>query len=113
VLPFWVLGCEAFTPVSVAYAPGYSRAWLECLAANDIAGAARLLEAHAYPMVDLRLSRPNIEITAVKAAMLAYGIPAGESRPPAEPLTGGELAAIDRLVSELDVALDAGGVGRA
>jgi 4-hydroxy-tetrahydrodipicolinate synthase len=111
VLPFWVLGCEAFTPVSAAYAPGYSRAWLECLTANDIAGAARLLEAHAYPMVDLRLSRPNIEITAVKAAMTACGIPAGETWPPAEPLTAGEVAAVERLVSELHGALEAVGAG--
>jgi 4-hydroxy-tetrahydrodipicolinate synthase len=110
-LPFWVLGCDAFTPVSAAYAPEYSRAWLDRLNANDVAGAARLLEAHAYPMVDLRLSRPNIEVSAVKAAMAACGIPAGDSRPPAEPLTAGEFAAVERLVSELHIALEGAAAG--
>jgi 5-dehydro-4-deoxyglucarate dehydratase len=106
-LPFWALGCEAFTPVSAAYAPEYARAWFEHLTENDVAGAARLLAAHAYPMVDLRLSRPNIEVTTVKAAMAVCGIPAGESRPPAESLASTERAAVERLVTALHIALDA------
>jgi dihydrodipicolinate synthase/N-acetylneuraminate lyase len=106
-LPFWALGCDAFTPVSAAYAPEYSRAWFERLTANDVAGAARLLEAHAYPMVDLRTSRPNIEVSAVKAAMEISGLPAGDSRPPAEPLTPDEQAVVERLVTALHVALEA------
>jgi dihydrodipicolinate synthase/N-acetylneuraminate lyase len=106
-LPFWALGCEAFTPVSAAYAPEYSRAWFERLTVNDVAGAARLLEAHAYPMVDLRTSRPHIEVSAVKAAMEICDIPAGDSRPPAEPLTPDERAVVERLVTALHVALEA------
>ena len=104
-LPFWSLGCNAFAPASVAYAPAYSRAWLARLDAGDVAGAARLLECHAYPMVDLRLSRPGIEISAVKAAMAASGIPAGQSRPPAARLTSAEVDRVEQLVTQLRHAL--------
>ncbi len=104
-VPFWSLGCNAFAPASAAYAPAYSRAWLDRLDGGDVAGATRLLESHAYPMVDLRLSRPNIDITAVKAAMTASGIPAGESRPPAARLTAAEVTRVEQLVIRLQHAL--------
>ncbi len=104
-VPFWSLGCNAFAPASTAYAPAYARAWLTLLEAGDIDGASSLLAAHAYPMVDLRLSRPRIEITTVKAAMAACGISAGETRPPAEALTTAEREGVGRLVSALQRAL--------
>ncbi len=105
-LPFWALGCNAFAPASTAYAQMYARAWLERLEAGDVRGAAFLLDAHAYAMVDLRLSRPNIEVTTVKAAMELCGLRAGRSRPPAEPLTEPERAAVAKLVSDLHLALE-------
>jgi 4-hydroxy-tetrahydrodipicolinate synthase len=100
-LPFWSLGCDAFAPASAAYAPAYSRAWFERLEASDFTGAAALLQAHAYPMTDLRLSRPHIEVSVVKAALEAVGLPGGDSRPPAEPLTTAEKAEAQRLVDGL------------
>jgi dihydrodipicolinate synthase/N-acetylneuraminate lyase len=104
-LPFWALGCDAYAPASVAYEPAYSRAWLECLAAGRVAGARRLLAAHAYAMVDLRLSRPGIDVSVVKAAMAERGLPAGDLRAPALPLTPSERERVGMLLRELDAAL--------
>jgi dihydrodipicolinate synthase/N-acetylneuraminate lyase len=104
-LPFWALGCDAYAPASVAYEPAYSRAWLACLTAGNVAGARRLLAAHAYGMVDLRLSRPGIDVSVVKAAMAERGLPAGDVRAPALPLTSPERERLQVLLRELDTAL--------
>lgn len=100
-LPFWSLGCDAFAPASAAYAPAYARAWFGRLEASDFTGAAALLRAHAYPMTDLRLSRRHIEVSVVKAALEAAGLPGGDSRPPAAHLTTAEKTAARRLVEGL------------
>jgi dihydrodipicolinate synthase/N-acetylneuraminate lyase len=104
-LAFWALGCDAFAPASTAYAPQYSAAWLGRLRAGEVRGAAALLEAHAYPLVDLRLSRPHIDVSVVKAAMECCGVPAGATRPPARPLTARERSHVHRLVDDMRVAL--------
>lgn len=104
---FWAMGAEAFCPFTTAYAPEYSRAWLTCLRQGDLEQADRLLAAHSYPMVDLRLSRPDIDVAAVKAGMRARGVPAGGIRQPAQPLTAVEENRVDRLVTDLDSALAA------
>ena len=104
-LAFWALGCDAFAPASTAYAPEYSAAWLARLRAGEVRSAAALLEAHADPLVDLRLSRPHIDVSVVKAAMESCGVPAGSTRPPARPLTPRERAEVDRLVQGMRVAL--------
>jgi dihydrodipicolinate synthase/N-acetylneuraminate lyase len=104
-LPFWALGCDAFAPASVAYEPAYSRAWYDLLRTGDVEGARRLLVAHAYPMVDLRLSRPGIDVSVVKAAMSERGAAAGDLRAPALKLTAGEHAHARALMRVLDVAL--------
>ena len=106
-LPCWVLGCDAYAPASVAYEPAYSRAWFERLDAGDIEGARRLLAAHAYAMVDLRLSRPGIDVSVVKAAMAERGLPAGDDRFPALPLTAAERRRVRALLRDLDSALEA------
>ena len=105
-IAFWAVGCDAFAPASTAYAPSYSRAWLDHLENGNVAEARRLLEAHAYPIVDLRLLRPGIEITVVKAAMAALGLPAGEARPPASELRPEEREAADRLARTLSRLLE-------
>jgi len=107
-LAFFALGFDAFAPASTAYAPQYARAWLERLRSCDLEGASRLLEAHAYPMVDLRLSRPNIEVSVVKAALQACGLASGQTRPPAQPLTASEIVTVERLVAEMQAVLDKG-----
>ena len=106
-IAFWAVGCDAFAPASAAYAPAYARAWLDHLEVGNIAEARRLLAAHAYPMVDLRLSRPGIDVTVVKAMMAELGLPSGEARPPASPLSveerelvGGLAQALTGLVEE-------------
>ena len=106
-LPFWVLGCDAYAPASVAYEPVYSRRWFELLETGDVEGARRLLAAHAYPMVDLRLSRPGIDVSVVKAAMAERGLPAGDERFPALPLTPAERERVRVLLHDLDSALEA------
>jgi dihydrodipicolinate synthase/N-acetylneuraminate lyase len=94
-LAFWAVGCDAF-----------ARAWLDHLEAGDVAGARRLLAAHAYLMVDLRLSRPGIEVTAVKAAMAELGLPSGEARPPASPLSPQERERVRSLTETLEALLE-------
>jgi dihydrodipicolinate synthase/N-acetylneuraminate lyase len=106
-LAFWALGCDTFAPASTAYAPEYAAAWFARLRAGDLPGATALLEAHAYPIVDLRLSRPAIDVAVVKAAMEACGVPAGGLRPPAEALTAAERDAVDVLVARMHDALEA------
>ena len=105
-LAFWALGCDAFAPASTAYAPAYAQAWLEHLEAGNVTEARHLLAAHAYPMVDLRLSRPGIDVTAVKAAMAEFGLPSGEARPPASPLSTEERELVRSLVRTLDGLLE-------
>jgi 4-hydroxy-tetrahydrodipicolinate synthase len=103
-LAFWGMGVEAFAPASTAYAPGYARAWLGRLRDGDLDGARELLAAHAYPLVDLRLSRPGIDVSVVKEAMAAVGLPTGLTRAPAQPLTEVERARVHELVGRLDHA---------
>ena len=104
-LSFWALGCSTFAPASTAYAPEYSAAWLGRLRAGDLAGARRLLELHAYPMIDLRLARTGIDIAVVKAAMEACDVPAGGVRSPARALSGSERARVRALVAQLRAEL--------
>jgi 5-dehydro-4-deoxyglucarate dehydratase len=106
-LAFWAMGCDAFAPASTAYAPAYARAWLSLLEAGDVSGARQLLALHAYPIVDLRLSRPGIDVSVVKEAMRAMSAPAGGTRPPAQELTDAERARVRELVRRLDQALSA------
>ena len=102
---FWALGCRTFAPASAAYAPAYSAAWLARLRSNDLADARRLLEAHAYPLIDLRLARKGIDIAVVKAAMEACGVPAGGLRAPARRLSAVERARVHELVGSMRKAL--------
>jgi 5-dehydro-4-deoxyglucarate dehydratase len=102
---FWAMGAEAFCPFSTAYAPEYSRAWLSALDAGRTDEADRLLGAHAHPMVDLRLSRPGIDVAVVKAAMTARGLPVGELRHPACSLTDEERNTVTQLVADIASAL--------
>ena len=108
-LAFWAVGCDAFAPASAAYAPAYSSAWLGHLEAGNVAEARRLLAGHAYPMVDLRLSRPGIDVSVVKAAMAELGLPSGNARPPALTLTSREHELVAALVGDLTPLLDAAG----
>jgi dihydrodipicolinate synthase/N-acetylneuraminate lyase len=105
MLPFGAIGAEAFSPVSASYAPEYARACLALLAAGELAALRTLLEAHAYPMMDLRLSRPHIDVAVVKAAQRACGLPAGAERLPQLPLTAAEEELVQSLVSDLQRAL--------
>jgi 5-dehydro-4-deoxyglucarate dehydratase len=105
VLPFGAIGAEAFAPVSASYAPGYARAYLGLLAEGDLEGVRRLLEAHAYPLMDLRFSRPHIDVAVVKEAQRACGVPAGAERPPQELLTAAEEREVAQLVGALRSAV--------
>jgi dihydrodipicolinate synthase/N-acetylneuraminate lyase len=101
VLPFGAIGAEAFAPISASYAPGYARACLRALADGDLPRLRTLFEAHAYPFMDLRFSRPGIDVAVVKCAQRACGLPAGGERPPQQPLTALEADAVERLVGDL------------
>lgn len=105
-IAFWAVGCDAFAPASTAYAPAFSRAWLSHLENGSVVEARRLLAAHAYPMVDLRLSRPGIDVAVVKAAMAELGLPAGDVRPPASRLRPEERAEARRLAHLLARSLE-------
>jgi dihydrodipicolinate synthase/N-acetylneuraminate lyase len=105
VLPFGAIGAEAFAPVSASYAPEYARACLGLLADGDLERLRSLLEAHAYPLADLRLSRPQIDVAVVKQAQRACGVPAGGERPPQQPLSRHEVDEVARLVAGMRSAL--------
>jgi dihydrodipicolinate synthase/N-acetylneuraminate lyase len=105
VLPLGAIGAEAAAPVSASYAPAYGRACLDLLAEGDLVRLRALLEAHAYPLMDLRWSRPRIDVAVVKRAQRAFGLPAGDERPPQEPLTPAEEREVERLVADLRAAL--------
>jgi 5-dehydro-4-deoxyglucarate dehydratase len=106
---FWAMGADAFCPFSTAYAPEYSRAWLTALERGERDEVDALLAAHAHPMVDLRLSRPCIDVAVVKAAMTARGLRAGELRPPASSLTDSERRTVERLVANIAAVVDPSG----
>jgi 1-pyrroline-4-hydroxy-2-carboxylate deaminase len=105
VLPFGAIGAEAFAPVSASYAPEYARACLGLLANGDLERLRSLLEAHAYPLADLRLSRPQIDVAVVKQAQRACGVPAGGERTPQQPLSRHEVDEVARLVAGMRSAL--------
>lgn len=105
VLPFGAIGADAFAPVSASYAPEYARACLGLLAHGDLPRLRRLLEAHAYPLTDLRFSRPHIDISVVKGAQRACGVPAGSVRPPQQSLSAAEGDEVARLVEDMRSAL--------
>ncbi len=99
---FWAVGCDAFSPASATYAPAYARMWLNALLRGNVAEARRLLSAHGYPLTDLRLQRPNIDVSVVKAISAALGLPlTEETRPPAERLTDEERDKIAALTATL------------
>jgi dihydrodipicolinate synthase/N-acetylneuraminate lyase len=105
VLPFGAIGAEAFAPISASYAPGYARACLDLLADGELPRLRALLEAHAYPLMDLRMSRPGIDVAVVKHAQRVCGLPAGGERPPQQPLSALEEDAVERLVADMRSAL--------
>jgi dihydrodipicolinate synthase/N-acetylneuraminate lyase len=105
-LPFWTLGVDVFCPFTTAYAPDYSARWTDALARADVDGARSLLAGHAHPMVDLRLSRPGIDVAVVHEAMRLCGLPGGRVRPPASELDDRERRRVHELVRELEAVLD-------
>ena len=99
-------GADAVAPASMAYAPAYARSWWASLGSGDAAAAIDLLRRFAWPMTDLRYSRPDIEVTAVVEMARRFGHPVGDLRPPAAPLVPRELRELDRLAGVLHVVLD-------
>ena len=101
VLAFWAYGADAVSPASLAYAPWYARRVWDLLHAGDRDEAIRLLRLFAWPVTDLRLSRPNIDITVVRELAMEFGLEVGDARPPAEPLTDSERWQVRRLADAL------------
>jgi dihydrodipicolinate synthase/N-acetylneuraminate lyase len=85
----------------MAYAPWYARRVWDALRRGDRDEATRLQRLFAWPVTDLRLSRPNIDITVVHEFAREFGLPVGALRPPAEPLTATEGAEVRRLAAVL------------
>jgi dihydrodipicolinate synthase/N-acetylneuraminate lyase len=107
VLAFWAYGADAVSPASLAYAPWYARRVWDLLRAGDREEAVRLLRLFAWPVTDLRLSRPNIDITVAREFAAEFGLEVGEARPPAEPLTDAERMQVRRLLDVLRAAAPA------
>jgi 5-dehydro-4-deoxyglucarate dehydratase len=101
VLAFWAYGADAVSPASLAYAPWYARRVWDLLQAGERDEAVRLLRLFAWPVTDLRLSRPNIDITVVREFAAEFGLPVRELRPPAEPLTEAERQQVRELADAL------------
>ena len=101
MLAFWAYGADAVSPASLAYAPWYGRRVWDALAAGERDEAVRLMRLFAWPVTDLRLSRPNIDITVVREFAAEFGLAVGEARPPAEPLTAPERRQVRELADAL------------
>jgi dihydrodipicolinate synthase/N-acetylneuraminate lyase len=110
MLAFWAYGADAASPASVAYAPAYARRVWSALGRGDRDEAVRLLRLFAWPVTDLRMSRSNIDVSVVREFAAEFGLPVGELRPPAEPLTADERDAVRRLAGTLRAELESGGV---
>jgi 5-dehydro-4-deoxyglucarate dehydratase len=106
VLAFWAYGADAFSPASAAYAPAYARRVWGALGRGDRDEALRLLRLFAWPVTDLRLSRPNIDISVVREFAITFGLPVGDLRPPAEPLTDTEQDAVRQFAGVLRAELE-------
>ena len=106
VLAFWAYGADAVSPASLAYAPAYGRLVWDALGRGDRDEAVRLLRLFAWPATDLRMSRPNIDISVVREFAAEFGLPVGDLRPPAEPLTDDERGAVRRLAAVLRQELE-------
>jgi 5-dehydro-4-deoxyglucarate dehydratase len=102
-------GADAVSPASLACAPAYARRWWGALDAGDVAEAIRLLRLFAWPVTDLRTSRPAIDISVVRELARILGRPVGELRLPAGPLTAAELHEVGRLADVLRTELGAVG----
>lgn len=101
-LGYWAVGADAWSPASLAYAPWYARAWSDALHRGDIATARHLMERIAWPITDLRLSRPDIDITVVRTLAAWAGLAVGHARPPAASLTAAEITRLEELARVLD-----------
>ena len=102
-------GADAVSPASLAYAPAYARRYWSALDAGDVAEAVRRLRAFAWPVTDLRYSRPDIDISVVRELARCFGRPVGDLRPPAAPLSAAEVAEVERLAGVLRAELGAAG----
>lgn len=94
-------GADAVAPASMAYAPAYARGWRAAVAEGDVAGAIDRLRRFIWPLTDLRLSRPAIDLTVVRDMARLLGRPAGALRPPAQALTADETTELERLARVL------------
>jgi 5-dehydro-4-deoxyglucarate dehydratase len=101
LLAFWAYDADAVSPASLAYAPWYARRVWDALTAGRREEAVGLLRLFAWPVTDLRLSRPNIDITVVREFAAEFGLAVGEARPPAESLTPSERRQVRDLANVL------------
>lgn len=101
VLAYWAYGADAISPASAAYAPTYSRRVWAALGRGDRDEAVRLLRLFTWPVTDLRLSRPHIDVTVVREFAREFGLPVGDLMPPAQPLTEPEHDEVRRLAGVL------------
>lgn len=99
---YWLYGADAWSPATLAYCAWYAPAWSAALRAGDAAEARRLMALFAWPITDLRMSRPDIDVTVVRELAARYGRPVGRLRSPAEPLTADEIATLGRIADALD-----------
>jgi 5-dehydro-4-deoxyglucarate dehydratase len=101
-LGYWAMGADAWSPASLVYAPWYAPAWLGALQRGDLAEAQRLMERVAWPVTDLRLSRPDIDVAIVRALAARAGTDVGRARPPVAELTRAETTRLEELAANLD-----------
>jgi len=98
-------GADAVSPASLAYAPAYAHRYWTALDHGDVAEAVRLLRAFAWPVTDLRYSRPDIDISVVRELAMTLGHQVGALRSPAQPLVDHEIREAARLAGVLRALL--------
>jgi 5-dehydro-4-deoxyglucarate dehydratase len=98
-------GADAVSPASLAYQPAYARRYWAALDDGDVTEAVRLLRGFAWPVTDLRYSRPDIEISVVREFARVFGHAVGDLRRPAQALDDAEVREVGRLAAGLDSLL--------
>lgn len=98
-------GADAISPASMAYRPAYARRYWAALDQGDVREAISLLRGFAWPVTDLRYSRPDIDISVVRELARVFGLPVGTLRSPARPLGDAEVHEVARLAASLESLL--------
>lgn len=98
---YFAAGAEGFTSSVANFMPQVSLDLFRAASSGDLARARAIFEEKVQAFYALRAIKRGYEVSSVKAAMQACGLPAGPVRPPLVELEPAERELVERLVTEL------------